>query len=252
MLQNELVNQGNWLFRWRSYLPFIILPLAATAFSNSLWLNEAFGNSVEEGWDFACYGFALCGLLLRILTVGYVPAGSSGRNTKRQSAETLNTTGMYSVARHPLYFANFVVFIAFVLLFKSLLLTLFMATAYFLYYERIMMAEEKFLEGKYGDAYREWAAITPAFFPRLTGIESPKLAFSWRSTLVREHHTLLLITIAFATFEMLEALILKKQTFTAWLLDEPIWPALVVLTAIIYLVVLVLRKRTLLLKEAGR
>lgn len=252
MLQDELVSQGNWLFRWRSYLPFIVLPLAATAFSNSLWVNDAFGNSVEEAWDYSCYGLALVGLLVRVLTVGFVPAGTSGRNTTQQNAEALNSTGMYSVVRHPLYFANFVVFIAFVLLFKSLLLTLFLAVAYFLYYERIMLAEEKFLETKYSDAYRTWAAKTPAFFPRPSGFISPKLPFSWRSALVREHHTLLLITIAFATVEMLEALLLENQSFMAWLKDEPAWPALVVAAVIFYLVVRILRKQTRLLKQPGR
>lgn len=252
MLQNELPSQGNWLFRWRSYLPFIILPLAATAFSSSYWFNDTFGNSVEEGWDIACYVLALAGLLFRILTVGFVPAGTSGRNTAKQNADVLNTTGMYSVVRHPLYFANFVVFIAFLLLFKSLLLTLFMAVAYFLYYERIMMAEEKFLEAKYGETYRAWAAETPAFFPRLSGFIPPALSFSWRSTLVREHHTLLLISVAFAIVEMLEALLLENQTFTAWVISEPVWPAAVVISVCLYLVIRYMRKHTRLLREPGR
>jgi protein-S-isoprenylcysteine O-methyltransferase Ste14 len=189
MLQQELVRQGNWLFRWRSYLPFLILPLAITSFRNSTWFNEFFGNSVEEAWDIACYFLALGGLALRVLIVGFVPAGTSGRNAVRQSADALNTTGMYSVVRHPLYFANFIVFIAFVLLFKSLLLVLLMGFAYFLYYERIMMAEEKFLEEKYGERYRAWAAETPAFFPRPQGFVRPALPFSWRSALLREYHT---------------------------------------------------------------
>lgn len=252
MLQKELVSQGNWLFRWRSYLPFIVLPLAMTAFSSSLWFNETFGNRFEEGWDIVCYLLALSGLALRIATVGFVPAGTSGRNTANQNASALNTTGMYSVVRHPLYFANFVVFIAFILLFKSLLLTLFMAVAYFLYYERIMMAEEEFLEEKYGETYNVWAAATPAFFPRLTEFKPPVLAFSWRSALVREHHTFLLISVAFAIVEMLEALVLEKQSFIEWILDEPIWAVVVVISVGVYVVVRFLRKKTTLLKEPGR
>lgn len=252
MLQNELISQGNWLFRWRSYLPFIILPLTVTAFSNSLWVNEAFGNTFEEGWDYACYALALCGLALRILTVAFVPAGTSGRNTAKQNADTLNTTGAYSVVRHPLYFANFVVFIAFALLFKSLVLSLLMALAYFLYYERIMVAEENFLLEKYGDAYRSWAAQTPAFFPRLRSYVAPSLSFSWRSVVVREHHTLLLITVAFAVVEMLEALILEKQSFTMWVIEEPLWPLVVGVAGLFYLAVRLLRKNTTLLKQTGR
>jgi protein-S-isoprenylcysteine O-methyltransferase Ste14 len=252
MLQQELVSQGNWLFRWRSYLPFLILPLAATSFRNSTWVNEAFGNGFEEACDITCYLLALAGLALRVLTVGFVPAGTSGRNAVQQNADALNTTGIYSLVRHPLYFANFIVFIAFILLFKSFLLALFMSVAYFLYYERIMMAEEKFLETKYEDRYRAWAAKTPAFLPRLSGLVAPALPFSWRSALLREFHTLFLITTAFAIVEMLEALVLENQTFVEWLADEPVWPVLFVFSAVVYLVVRVIKKKTRWLKVKGR
>jgi protein-S-isoprenylcysteine O-methyltransferase Ste14 len=252
MLQRELVRQGNWLFRWRSYLPFLILPLAITSFRSSTWVNEAFGNSFEEAWDIVCYALALIGLALRVATVGFVPRGTSGRNAVKQNAEVLNTTGMYSVVRHPLYFANFIVFVAFVLLFKSLLLVLLMGLAYFLYYERIMMAEEKFLDDKYGNRYRAWAAKTPAFFPRLSGFVRPALPFSWRSALLREFHTFFLISAAFAIVEMLEAMLLEGQSFAEWLADEPIWPAVFVFSLLTYLVVRTIKKNTNWLKVRGR
>lgn len=252
MLQQELVRQGNWLFRWRSYLPFLILPLAAASFRNSGWFIETFGNGLEEAWDIACYVLALVGLGLRIVIVGYVPSGTSGRNAVEQRADVLNTSGMYSVVRHPLYFANFIVFIAFILLFKSLLLVLFMALAYFLYYERIMLAEEQFLESKYGESYRAWAERTPAFLPRFTGFVRPSLSFSWRSALVREFHTLFLISAAFALVEMLEALILEKQNLFEWIADEPVWMLVFVASAVVYVCIYTIKKRTNWLKVKGR
>lgn len=252
MLHQELVRQGNWLFRWRSYLPFLILPLAAASFRNSTWFNDVFGNSLEEAWDIVCYLFALGGLALRVAIVGFVPAGTSGRNAARQKADALNTTGMYSVVRHPLYFANFVVFIAFILLFKSLLLVLFMGLAYFLYYERIMMAEEKFLEDKYGDRYRQWAARTPAFLPDLSGFVRPALPFSWRTALVREFHTFFLISAAFAIVETLEGVVLEGRDFSEWVVSEPLWPFVFLLSGAVYIFVRTIKRRTNWLKVKGR
>ncbi len=252
MLQQELVRQGNWLFRWRSYLPFLILPLAITSFRNSTWFNDFFGNSFEEAWDIGCYFLALCGLALRVAIVGFVPAGTSGRNAVRQYAEALNTTGMYSLVRHPLYFANLIIFISFILLFKSLLLVLLMGLAYFLYYERIMMAEEKFLEQKYRAVYQHWAETTPAFLPRLTGFIPPALPFSWRSALLREFHTFFLISTAFAVVEMLEAMLLERQDFATWVADEPIWPVMFLFSGAAYLVVRTIKKRTRWLHVKGR
>ena len=36
---------------------------------------------------------------------------------------------------------------------------------YWVYYERIMYAEEQFLRRKFGTVYTDWAAHTPAFIP---------------------------------------------------------------------------------------
>jgi hypothetical protein len=115
-----------------------------------------------------------------------------------------------------------------------------------------MMAEEKFLETKYDDHYRTWAAKTPAFLPRLSGLIAPALPFSWRSALLREFHTFFLITTAFAIVEMLEALLLENQTFMEWLVDEPIWPVLFVFSAVVYVTVRVIKKKTRWLKVKGR
>lgn len=252
MLEQELVRQGNWLFRWRSYLPFLILPLAITPFHNSTWFADAFGKGAGEAWDIACYVLALCGLALRVAIVGFVPEGTSGRNAVRQSATVLNTTGMYSVVRHPIYLANFIVFIAFILLFKSLLFFLFMATVYFVYYERIMMAEEKYLEGEHGAVYRAWAGRTPAFLPRLSGFVRPALPFSGRSALKREFHTLFLISAAFAVFEMLEATVLGGKSIREWIASEPFWAAVLVCSAVFYLTMLTIKKQTEWLQQEGR
>jgi hypothetical protein len=37
-----------------------------------------------------------------------------------------------------------------------------------LHYERIIAAEESFLEGKFGETYTRWADKTPIFFPKFT------------------------------------------------------------------------------------
>ncbi|MBW6498500.1 MAG: DUF1295 domain-containing protein [Bacteroidales bacterium] len=54
-----------------------------------------------------CLFFCLLGFGIRIYIVGHTPKNTSGRNTSGQLADELNTTGVYSVVRHPLYLGNF-------------------------------------------------------------------------------------------------------------------------------------------------
>ena len=50
----------------------------------------------------------LFGVLLRLYTVDFTPNNTSGRNTSEgQIADELNTTGLYSLTRNPLYVGNF-------------------------------------------------------------------------------------------------------------------------------------------------
>lgn len=62
----------------------------------------------ESTWAWSCIAVSLFGLLIRAVTIGFTPKGTSGRNTKEgQVAEVLNTKGIYSVVRHPLYLGNY-------------------------------------------------------------------------------------------------------------------------------------------------
>lgn len=148
-LQESFAKSGNFLFKKRSFLPLLILIPGMAWF---VWLN--FQKTTITGWwldlIFLCIGFI--GLTIRILTVGFTPKGTSGRNTSEgQVAEVVNTTGIYSVVRHPLYLGNFFMWLAPCLMILDLWFILFFCLAYWLYYERIMYAEEDFLRKKFGD-----------------------------------------------------------------------------------------------------
>jgi protein-S-isoprenylcysteine O-methyltransferase Ste14 len=252
MLRDDMARQGHWLFSWRSYLPLIIIPAAITVFPQSGWMSDLFGRVFEEGYDITCFMLSLAGIAVRILTVGFVPAGTSGRNTRRQKAAALNTTGMYALVRHPLYFGNFLVFLGVVLTIKSVVFVLFASSVYLLYYERIMLAEEQFLDQRHGETYRRWAARTPAFLPRLTGWIGPSLPFSWRSVLRREFHSIFLVASLFLASELAEAIVVEGHSFPDAVIEEWLWVAIFILSAVFYVVVRTMKKYTRWLDVAGR
>lgn len=200
MLTDQLDHQGKWLFRWRSYLPLILAPLILSAMLGFSYPLGSHGLDILR--EYACLGLALLGLGLRVAAVGFVSGGTSGRSTRRMNASELNTTGMYSMVRHPLYLANYVIFVAVLLNIGQWWLVLCGSLIYWLYYERIMVAEEAFLRATHGEAFERWAAKTPAILPHPHLWAPPRLRFSWRATLRREYTTLFLIIALFTAVEL--------------------------------------------------
>src|SRR5262245_38027543 len=105
-LIDEMSVQGSWLFRWRSFVPVALLALMLPP--SLIGLHIPFGSyHFHVVWEWACFGLSMLGLAVRCATVGFVPVGTSGRGTTKLNACALNTTGMYSLVRHPLYLGNY-------------------------------------------------------------------------------------------------------------------------------------------------
>jgi len=190
----------------------------------------------------------LAGLAIRVVTVGHVPRGTSGRNTHEgQVAEVLNTSGIYSVVRHPLYLGNFVIWLGIAMFCRLWWLTAIFALAFWIYYERIMFAEGEFLRRKFGEAYLAWAEKTPAFLPRLTGWRRPELPFSLRTVLRREYPGLFAICACFFALEAYQRVVIRGE----WR-PNPLWTGVFIAGLLAFLALRTLKRRTMLLVVDGR
>ena len=251
-LDDELRKQGNWLFRWRGQLPLLLLPLAGIAVLDSEYFLSVFGESGEDAWEVFCLFVSLVGLCIRGFTVGYVPKGTSGRSTSAQRAETLNTTGPYSLVRNPLYLGNYLVLLGFVLAIKVWWFVPLTCLAFAVYYERIILAEETFLQQKFGKAYAHWAARTPAFFPNFRLWRKPELAFSIRNVLRREYNGFFLIVVFFTSNEIIYDLLFEGESPAEWLASELAWLTFFGAGTAVFLVLRTLKRHTRLLRVSGR
>ncbi|EMO27011.1 phospholipid methyltransferase [Leptospira interrogans serovar Bataviae str. HAI135] len=142
------------------------------------------------------------GLSIRSFVIGYAPARTSGRNTKEQVADLVNQEGIYSLIRHPLYVGNFLMYLGAVLFLKNFLIASVFVLFFWVYYERIMFAEEQFLRKKFGEAYLSWANTVPAFIPKFSGYKKPVLSFSIRNVIKREYPSLFGILVIFSVFDL--------------------------------------------------
>ena len=245
-LYEKLYTQGSWLFRWRSYLPLLILPVLLIALNESEFFERVLGIS-DLFWEIFCLLLSFVGLAIRCLTIGYVPKGTSGRNTKNQIAEVLNTTGMYSIVRHPLYLGNFFIFLGIALFIQVWWFALICILTFVIYYERIILAEEEFLRAKYGVLFIEWAEKTPAFLPKFKNWQKPVLPFSFKNVLKSEYRTFFIISTSFPVLDSLEDLFAEGR----FKIDIG-WGMLFVFGTISCLLLRLLEKRTNLLHVEGR
>lgn len=249
-LQEELKKQGDYLFKFRSYLPLLLLIIGVwvkiyqEGFSNGA--NESIIAEILEELGILT---GIIGLIIRIWTVGYTPKNTSGRNTKDgQLADTLNTTGLYSIIRNPLYLGNYLMWVGIAMITGNIWFVILFTLGFWIYYERIIFAEESFLRNKFGNSYLDWALKTPAFLPKHFNYVKPEIKFSWKKVLKKEKNGLFALFLLFCLFGLIGDI--AEGEFSLY--EERFSILGAILTGVIYLILKYLKKRTTLLNETGR
>jgi protein-S-isoprenylcysteine O-methyltransferase Ste14 len=238
-------HQGSWLFRYRSHLPLLLAPLFAVAVVHARTVPS--GPVLGTAWEACCVALAFIGVAVRAGVIGYAPAKTSGRNTRVQVAEVLNTAGMYSVVRHPLYLGNAFGFAAIALYTGSVWLAAIVLLAFALYYERIMLAEEAYLRERFGSAFESWAARVPAIVPNPRLWHAPPLAFSWRTVIRREYHGVVAVLATFAALRWVRTIALRRGFVV-----DPVALGYAAVGGLVFVVCRYFAKRTQLLRVRGR
>lgn len=243
-LVHEFERSGNWLFKRRSWLPLFLV--AAGILMMYLGNRQAIFFDMRDEMIFL--GISIFGELIRIFTVGFAPKGTSGRNTDSgQIAYELNTTGAYSIIRHPLYLGNFFMWLGPVLFIRSAWFTVVFILIFWLYYERIMFAEEQFLRRKFGEAYDKYSEKVSSVLPFGFKFIPPKLPFSIRNVIKREYHSFVNIFLIFASLDLFRNYFLMGKIFFT-----KIWICLLCGAVIIWLIIRPIHKLTNWLEEEGR
>lgn len=209
-LVDSFEKSGNFFFRNRGYVPLTLFVLAVPV----IYLTgyNGLSASARTAISLVAIAMSLAGFLVRAITIGTTPKGTSGRNTAQQVAEYLNHEGIYSVVRHPLYLGNYLMWSGIVIYTYNIWFFIVFSLAYWLYYERIMFAEERFLERKYGNEFLGWSRRVPAFVPSFSRPIPGKVPFSLKSLLRREYSGFLATVASYAFVDHLR-LFFTENTF---------------------------------------
>ncbi|MNJ92107.1 Isoprenylcysteine carboxyl methyltransferase (ICMT) family protein [compost metagenome] len=186
-LVHSFEKNGNKLFKYRGQIPVILFVLAIPV----IYFTDVQCIMDDPRWYYACMGAAIAmsvlGQVIRAIAIGTSNKNTSGRNTQEQVAEALNTKGIYSTVRHPLYLGNYFMWIGIVCFTFNIYFIIIVSLLFWIYYERIMFAEERFLERKFGDSYVNWSNSVPAFWPSMKNYIKGDIPFSIKTILRREY-----------------------------------------------------------------
>ncbi|MBN2184773.1 MAG: hypothetical protein JW746_05550 [Candidatus Krumholzibacteriota bacterium] len=244
-LREELAITGVRLFRWRSYLPLVMI--AGFLLVMVCCEYPEYSNKFDDIWEAFCLFVSFSGLAVRIVTIGHTPKGTSGRNTKNHVADTLNTKGIYSVVRNPLYLGNFFMGLGIALFTHFWWLALIYILAFWLYYERIIFSEEEYLRDKFGDEFLEWAEVTPVFIPQPWKYQKSDLTFSIRNVLKREYSGFFAVVLVLSLFEAVGEYASHGE------FDFSLrWMILLGVSCVVWLTLRILKKQTTLFDVKGR
>jgi protein-S-isoprenylcysteine O-methyltransferase Ste14 len=243
-LVHEFEKSGNWLFKRRSWLPVVLIAAGVIV----LYLTNRQSILFDSTRELIFLGISLFGEAIRIYTVGYAPRNTSGRNTVAgQIADELNTTGIYSLVRHPLYLGNFFMWLGPVLFVRTIVFVIIFILIFWLYYERIMFAEEQFLRTKFGEDYDKWSEKVKAVIPKFRRFIKPSLPFSFKSVLKREYNSFVNIFLIFVALDLFRNYFVSDRIYFT-----PMWLYIGIPAVLIWVVAWLIHKKTRWLEATDR
>lgn len=196
---------GNFFFRYRN--------VAFPIFIAALYLlvpppAEIFGSKrLELAADAAALAISVLGLATRAMVIGYAYIKRGGKG-KRVYAADLVTEGVFGISRNPLYLGNLLICAGMFLMHGSPYVFLIGTAVYVLVYVCIVQAEEAYLGGKFGPAYRAYSADVPRWWPDFSRLRAATegMEFNFRRVIQKDYSTIATTLIVLALTEFYEEL----------------------------------------------
>lgn len=183
-----MVQIGNFLFRTRNFLFPLFYVLLFLPFPR-----------ISDSWQipfFIGLAIALMGQLVRGITIGlaYIVRGGKKR---RIYADGLVTEGLFSHCRNPMYVGNILLVIGMSIISNSIFSILVLIPIFIFIYQAIVLAEEHFLRGKFGEGFNEYCDKVNRWWPNFKGLGTTfnTNSFNLKKVFFKEYNTTFLWTL---------------------------------------------------------
>ena len=184
-----MITLGNFFFHYRNFL-FIFLYLLLFLPSPRLFGARAFGNKF---WLFPLVLGLLVtvsGQLIRGATIGLAYIIRGGKDGKVY-AEHLVTQGIFNHCRNPLYVGNILMLLGVGILSNSRIYVVVVMPLFMVIYHAIVLAEESFLQKKFGHEFDAYRKRVNRWIPSLSNISTTfqSMEFKAKRWLLKEYNT---------------------------------------------------------------
>jgi protein-S-isoprenylcysteine O-methyltransferase Ste14 len=234
-----MIKIGNFFFKYRNLL-FIVLYLALFIPSAPIFSQGVFGDNYYLLPIIIGLVVTVTGQLIRGATIGLAYIIRGGKDGKVY-AEELVTSGIFNHCRNPLYVGNILMLVGVGILSNSLLYALVFIPLFLFIYQAIVLAEENFLRGKFGEKYIAYCKKVNRWVPSFRGISKTfeGMHFNWKRWILKEYNTQYIWLTGIALI-----LLTKYDELTHW--DENLrnkWLAIILPTLLaLYLLIRYLKK----------
>lgn len=180
---------GNFFFRYRNVL-FIFLYLLLFMPSPKLFSPVYFGDNYYWWPIVTGLIITICGQIIRGATIGLAYIIRGGKDGQVY-AESLVTTGIFNHCRNPLYVGNILMLCGVGVLSNSLIYATIVIPLFLFIYQTIVLAEENFLQKKFGPSFEQYCGHVNRWVPSLKGITKTfsSMRFNWKRWLIKEYNT---------------------------------------------------------------
>jgi protein-S-isoprenylcysteine O-methyltransferase Ste14 len=230
-MEDWKLSVGRFLFKYRSFTPVPFIVLVFLIFRP---INLERENIIINVGGLL---ISILGEVIRVISVGYAYSGTSGRESFLR-AESLNVTGIYSIARNPLYIGNFFMFCGLVAVFSNIYALLIIGIFLISQYYFIILAEENFLKETYRKDYVTYCSRVKRIFPTFKHYARNRNTFNFRKVLFKESDSVFNMLVMY-----LFVLFYKERVFTSRI-DNPFYyivPGAVLIAG--YVIIKIIKKK---------
>lgn len=184
-----MITIGNFFFKYRNFL-FIFLYLLLFIPSPELFPAGSLGPNFWIYPIILGLLVTISGQLIRGATIGLAYIIRGGKEGKVY-AEELVTQGIFNHCRNPLYVGNILMLLGVGILSNSLIYVLVVMPLFMVIYHAIVLAEENFLQKKFGDKFNAYCRRVNRWIPSLYNISNTfnSMEFKAKRWLLKEYNT---------------------------------------------------------------